>query len=82
MRQSQIVYEAILKELVEKEPLVHAYWGYSFGSLTETDDGVLSNVVDPLGNPVVIRSRYVIGCDGAGSQVRSSIGLQSPRRSL
>jgi 2-polyprenyl-6-methoxyphenol hydroxylase-like FAD-dependent oxidoreductase len=82
MRQSQVIYEATLKTLVEKEPLVHAYWGYSFESLTESDDGVLSAVVDPSGNKIVIRSKYVIGCDGAGSQVRSSVGLQSPRRSL
>ncbi|KAN0102560.1 FAD/NAD(P)-binding domain containing protein [Hyaloscypha variabilis] len=82
MRQSQVVYEAILKTLVEKEPLVHAYWGYSFESLTESDNSVLSTVVDPSGNSIVIRSSYVIGCDGAGSQVRSSVGLQSPRRTL
>jgi 2-polyprenyl-6-methoxyphenol hydroxylase-like FAD-dependent oxidoreductase len=82
MRQSQIVYEIILKTLIEKEPLVDANWGYSFESLTENDDGVLSTVVDPSGNSIVIRSRYVIGCDGAGSQVRSSVGLQSPRRTL
>ncbi|KAE9372788.1 FAD/NAD(P)-binding domain-containing protein [Stipitochalara longipes BDJ] len=82
MRQSQVVYEATLKTLVEKEPLVHAYWGFSFESLTESDDGVLSTVIDPLGNKVVIRSKYVIGCDGAGSQVRSSVDIQSPRRSL
>jgi 2-polyprenyl-6-methoxyphenol hydroxylase-like FAD-dependent oxidoreductase len=82
MRQSQVVYEATLKTLVEKEPLVHAYWGYSFDSLTESDDSVLSTVVDPQGNKIAIKSKYVIGCDGAGSQVRSSVGLQSPRRSL
>lgn len=82
MRQSQVLYEAILKTLVEKEPLVHAYWGYSFESLTESDDSVLSTVVDPSGKSIVIRSSYVIGCDGAGSQVRSCVGLQSPRRSL
>jgi hypothetical protein len=38
MRQSQIVYEKILKTLIEKEPLIHAYWGYSFESLIESDD--------------------------------------------
>lgn len=82
MRQTQIVYEAILKKLIEKEPLVHAYWGYSFESLTESDDNVSSTVVDPSGNSIVIKSRYVIGCDGAGSTVRSSVGLQSPRHTL
>jgi 2-polyprenyl-6-methoxyphenol hydroxylase-like FAD-dependent oxidoreductase len=82
MRQSQVIYEETLKKLVEKEPLVHAYWGYSFDSLTENDDSVSSTITDPSGSSIVIKSRYVIGCDGAGSQVRSSVGIQSPRRTL
>ncbi|KUJ23818.1 uncharacterized protein LY89DRAFT_692739 [Mollisia scopiformis] len=82
MRQSQVVYEEILKSLVEKEPLVHAYWGYSFQSLTESDDSVLSTILDPSGKSIAIRSKFVIGSDGAGSQVRLNVGIKSPRRSL
>lgn len=82
MRQSQVVYEAVLKKLVEKDPLVHAFWGYSVQTLTESDEGVLSTIIDPSGDSIAIKSKYVIGCDGAGSQVRLSVGLQSPRRSL
>lgn len=82
MRQSQVIFEAKLKELVQEEPLVHAFWGYSFQSLTESEDSVVSTVVDPSGTSISIKSKYVIGCDGAGSQVRSSVGIQSPRRSL
>lgn len=82
MRQSQVIYEKVVKELVQKEPLIKDYWGYSFESLTENQDGVLSTIVDPSGNSMVIKSRYLIGCDGAGSKVRQSAGLKSPRRSL
>jgi 2-polyprenyl-6-methoxyphenol hydroxylase-like FAD-dependent oxidoreductase len=82
MRQTQTVYEAVLKSLVLKEPLIRAFWGYPLESLVENDDSVLSTIRDPSGNLIVIKSRYVIGCDGAGSKVRSSAGLVSPRRSL
>jgi 2-polyprenyl-6-methoxyphenol hydroxylase-like FAD-dependent oxidoreductase len=82
MRQTQIIFEAILKPLVQKEPLIRDYWGYPFESLVENDDSVLSTIREPSGNSIAIKSRYVIGCDGAGSKVRSSAGLLSPRRSL
>jgi len=82
MRQSQVVYEAVLKKLVQKEPLIQDHWGYSLESLTENEDGVLSTITDPSGKLMVIKSRFVIGCDGAGSKVRQSTGLLSPRRSL
>lgn len=82
MRQTQTIYEAVLKSLVVKEPLIHSYWGYPFESLVENDDSVLSTIRDPSGNRIFIKSRYVIGCDGAGSKVRESAGLVAPRRSL
>ncbi|CAG8959998.1 hypothetical protein HYFRA_00013186 [Hymenoscyphus fraxineus] len=82
MRLSQIIYEKKLKELVQKEESVHAFWGYSFVSLTEDNDCVTSTVTDPEGKTLVIESQYVIGCDGAGSQVRSSIGIEAPRKQL
>lgn len=77
-----MIFEAKLKELVMEEPLVHAFWGYGFESLIDNEDSVVSTVVDPSGNLFSIKSKYVIGCDGAGSQVRLSVGIKSPRRSL
>ncbi|KAH8807353.1 FAD binding domain-containing protein [Xylogone sp. PMI_703] len=82
MRQTQDIYEAILKTLVQKEPLIQDLWGYSFESLNENEDGVLSKVIDSEGKPLVIRSKYVIGCDGAGSKVRLHSDLRSERLSL
>ncbi|KAG0646843.1 FAD-dependent monooxygenase apdD [Hyphodiscus hymeniophilus] len=61
MRQSQIIFEKLMKTLVEKEPLVHAYWGYSLESLIEDDGLVSSTIVGSSGDPTVIKSRYVIG---------------------
>jgi 2-polyprenyl-6-methoxyphenol hydroxylase-like FAD-dependent oxidoreductase len=82
MRQSQIIFEGLLKQIVEKEPLIQGHWGYTFQSLVESDDGVISTVHGPSGKSISIKSRYVIGCDGAGSQVRSSANIQSPRHTL
>lgn len=82
MRQTQIIFEATLKQLIRKEPLIKGFWGYSFESLIESDDSVLSTTLDPSGNYIAIKSRYVIGCDGAGSKVRSNAGILSPRHSL
>jgi FAD-dependent monooxygenase len=69
MRQTQIIFEATLKQLVHVHSLVQDYWGYSFESLVENDendDSVLSTICDPSGNRIVIKSRYVsrqISCD-------------------
>lgn len=82
MRQTQIIFEETLKKLIEKEPLVKDYWGYCFEYLVESDNSVLCTIRDAFGNDIAIKSRYVIGCDGAGSRVRQSTGILSPRRSL
>jgi 2-polyprenyl-6-methoxyphenol hydroxylase-like FAD-dependent oxidoreductase len=82
MRQTQAVFEATLKPLVQKDPLIQDYWGFAFESLTENDDHVLSTILDASGNSRVVKSRYVIGCDGAGSKVRLNTGLKSPRLTL
>lgn len=82
MRQSQVIFEEVMKKLVVKESLIQSYWGYSFESLTESNENVFSTILDPSGKPFVIKSRYLIGTDGAGSQVRASAGLVSPRNTL
>ena len=43
----------------------------------EIDDGVVSRIVDlDTGESIVVRSRYVIGCDGAGSRVRALLDIE------
>lgn len=81
MRQSQIVFEACLKEMILKEPLIQCHWEHSFESLTEDDDGVTSQISTPS-STITLKSRYVIGCDGAGSKVRQSTGIVSHRKPM
>jgi 2-polyprenyl-6-methoxyphenol hydroxylase-like FAD-dependent oxidoreductase len=54
--------------------LITSVFGMKLDSLAETDNGVESQLTDATGESHVIRSKYVVGCDGAGSRVRRSIG--------
>lgn len=71
-----------MREIVKNQPFIQSYWGHTFESLVENDDGVVSNVHTPSGAVMTIKSRYVIGCDGAGSAVRLSAGIISPRKPM
>jgi 2-polyprenyl-6-methoxyphenol hydroxylase-like FAD-dependent oxidoreductase len=73
-RCSQAIFEAWLKPRIQAEPLIDSTFGMKFDDLIETDNGVESRLTDAAGETHVIRSKYVIGCDGAGSRVRRSIG--------
>ena len=74
-RCSQAIFEAWLKPRIQAEPLISSYFGMKFESLTETDDGVKSQLVNQkTGEKHIISSEYVVGTDGAGSRVRREIG--------
>ena len=73
-RCSQAIFEAWLKPRIQAEPLIDSIFGMKFEDLVETDDGVESRLTDAAGETHVIKSKYVVGCDGAGSRVRRSIG--------
>jgi 2-polyprenyl-6-methoxyphenol hydroxylase-like FAD-dependent oxidoreductase len=73
-RCSQAIFEAWLKPRIQAEPLIESIFGMKFEDLVETDDGVESRLINATGKTHVIKSKYVIGCDGAGSRVRRSIG--------
>lgn len=78
-RCSQAVFEAWLKPIIQAEPLIESYFGLQFQSLAEkdTEEMVLSQLLDVTSGQLhTVRSQYVIGCDGAGSRVRKSIGGQ------
>lgn len=76
-RCSQAIFEAWLKPILQKEPLVESHFGLKFESLEETADYVVSRLVDvTTGQLHIVKSKYLIGCDGAGSRVRRSIGVE------
>lgn len=82
MREHQITFEALLKKIIQSEPLIDDHWGYKFRSHEENNEVVLTTVIDPDGKEMRFKSKYLIGCDGAGSAVRKSADIKSPRRTL
>lgn len=75
-RCSQAVLESWLKPRIQAEKLIEGHFGLKFESLTETDEGVESTLTDEVtGEQHIIHSKYVVGCDGAGSRVRRSVGI-------
>lgn len=65
--------EAALRELLTTSPFVDMRLGWSFDGLTQDGDCVSVALIGP-GGPAMIRTRYLIGCDGASSRVRGAIG--------
>lgn len=76
-RCSQVIFEAWLKPICEKNSLISTSFGLKFEDLAESEEGVKCTLTDlQSGKKVLVRSEYVVGCDGAGSRVRRSTGLK------
>lgn len=82
MRCSQIVFERWMKSRVEQTSSIETHFGWNFRSTREEDDAVYSTVLDDAGAEIVIKSKFVVGCDGAGSRVRRGLGLGNPTAPL
>jgi 3-(3-hydroxy-phenyl)propionate hydroxylase len=65
--------ETALRDLLAASPLAETRLGWRFESLTQDGEGVTAHVTGPAG-AATIRSRYLIGCDGAWSPVREAVG--------
>lgn len=85
LRCHQIVMERWLRERVEEEKGVEACWGCGFVGLREEEDKEGKKVViseatrESDGAKIRVKSSWVVGCDGGGSWVRKSVGLESRR---
>ena len=74
----QPVFEQFLTDYLVKDPNVEIRKGVSFVSLEE-QNGIVSTTVEEraTSQKFQIVSDFVIGCDGAKSRVRSSLGIES-----
>ncbi|WP_223775031.1 FAD-dependent monooxygenase [Streptomyces sp. 135] len=80
----QPVYEELLEEAARDSGVLFrhgtTYLGHSGGdrspdhSPDESPDEPLTVRLNGAGGPSLVRCRYLIGCDGAGSQVRARLG--------
>jgi 2-polyprenyl-6-methoxyphenol hydroxylase-like FAD-dependent oxidoreductase len=76
-RCSQAVFEAWLKPQIQAEPLISSQFSVKFETLKELEDCVESYLTNvETGEKYVTRSKFVVGCDGAGSNVRKAIGSE------
>ena len=74
---SQHRLEPVLADELRASPGVELRYGLRWERSDERDDHVVSEVVDEATCAAqTIRTRYVIGCDGAGSRVRRSLGIE------
>ncbi|MFE6365675.1 bifunctional 3-(3-hydroxy-phenyl)propionate/3-hydroxycinnamic acid hydroxylase [Streptomyces sp. NPDC057806] len=70
--------ETVLEDLAGTTPGVRIHRGWTFHTLTQDHNGVSVRVA-PTEHPaetVEIRSRWLIGADGANSAVRSQLGVE------
>ncbi len=79
---SQYTLEPLLKGVAERTSGVSVRFGHELESFVEDGDGVTSLVRDLEGNEVSIRSKYLAGCDGGASTVRSQLGVALRGESL
>lgn len=80
---SQHRFEPILADHLRKQPGVDLRYGWQWEGSDQDEDGVTSRVRElATGEVHEVRSRYLIGADGAGSRVRKSldIEMQGPPR--
>ena len=82
-RCSQLWFDPILCDAARARDSVTLRHNCRFESFTEDDDGVTVTVTDTLtGSTSTIRSAYMVGCDGAASQVRNALGYKLEGRLL
>jgi 2-polyprenyl-6-methoxyphenol hydroxylase-like FAD-dependent oxidoreductase len=71
----QYVLEEVLRQCAQSLSGVAIHFETEFVSLTQTPNGVTAQMRDTHnGRTVTVRSRYLIGADGARSSVRDAIG--------
>jgi FAD-dependent monooxygenase len=76
-RGSQVIFEAWLKRLCEQDPLIDVRSGWRFDALVQDSSGVTATVIDTTTEQThAIRAHYLVGCDGAASAVRRSLGVE------
>lgn len=72
---SQPPVEEALRAHVRSLPSVTVALGHNVTALTQDSTAATLSVVDDAGHAQQVQARYVIGCDGASSFVRSQAGL-------
>jgi len=74
---SQHRFEPILADELLSSPGTELRYRHQWDHSDEAGDAVMSNISNlDTGETTRVRSRYVVGCDGAGSRVRKMLGIE------
>lgn len=72
----QNMFDPILQKFAKSQPAVQLLYGHQFLSFEQDDHGVITKVLDLTSSrEIAVRSRYLVGCDGARSVVREQLGI-------
>jgi len=76
-RCSLAIFEAWLKKRILAEPLIDTRYGHIFESFKEDKGFVKAEIANVEKNEnYIVRSRFLVGCDGAGSRVRRNLNVE------
>jgi 2-polyprenyl-6-methoxyphenol hydroxylase-like FAD-dependent oxidoreductase len=79
----QFQFDPILAEAAEGTGNVYLLYGHQLERLEQDDAGVTAVVTEVAkGTQKALHARYLVGCDGAGSGVRRSLGIDFPGKML
>jgi 2-polyprenyl-6-methoxyphenol hydroxylase-like FAD-dependent oxidoreductase len=74
---SQIWFDPILRERAQSFPTVRLRHQCRLDHFERNERGVVATLTDlRSGEPEQIEAEYLVGCDGAGSQVRRDLGIE------
>lgn len=76
MRVSQVIIEPVLKQAIEDHPRVDVRFATAFERFEEDADGVIVTAIAADGTAHTIRSKWLVGCDGGSSRVRTQLGIE------
>ncbi|MFA5628596.1 MAG: FAD-dependent monooxygenase [Thiohalomonadaceae bacterium] len=78
LRVSQIDIEPVLKGFIDEHPLITVMFGVSFESIVEeTSEGLIVEIKNQESGIIDhVSCQYLAGCDGGGSRVRRSLGIE------
>lgn len=72
----QNMFDPVLKKFASSYKSVDLRYGHRFLSLAESDQNIIAEVEDSAGGTTVqIAAQYLVGCDGAGSAVRTALDI-------
>lgn len=75
-RCSQSIFEAWLRSVIDKNPLIDSRWSTKLVDIEEGTDNVVATLEDQTTKQVrSVRAQYLLGCDGGGSVVRKKMDM-------